>query len=250
MGRRELEENPLVSVIIPVYNGERFLAEAIDSVAAQTYRPIEIILVDDGSTDGSQAIAKSYPGVHYIHQENQGLAAALNHGVKLAGGDFLAFLDADDVWVGEKLSAQVATMKQHPNLDIVFGHMQRLYNPEPGSQAEREVTPEDESLPGYFKATALIRKESFWRVGLFDTSLKLGDFIDWYSRAKEEGLEEMMLPQVMLIRRIHAGNLSLREKDNRSDYIRIMKAALDRRRSKEAEDKPGMEADEGARDLK
>jgi glycosyltransferase involved in cell wall biosynthesis len=241
--------NNLVSVIIPVYNGERFLAEAIESVVAQTYRPLEIILVDDGSTDGSQAIAKSYPDVHYTYQLNQGLAAALNLGVKLAGGSFLAFQDADDLWVGEKLSSQMSIMDQQPDLDIVFGHLQRLYSPVIGSRADTAAYLKDESLPGYFKGTALIRRESFWRVGLFDTSLKLGDFIDWFSRAKEEGLKVMMLPRVMLIRRVHGDNLTFRQKDDRSDYIRIMKAALDRRRQKESQDKPEAGLEDGSQDL-
>jgi glycosyltransferase involved in cell wall biosynthesis len=238
MGDHGRKEKLLVSVIIPVYNGERFLAEAIESVAAQAYRPVEIIVVDDGSTDGSPAIAKKYPDVRYTYQSHQGLAAALNHGVKLAGGSFLAFLDADDLWVGEKLSVQMAVMDRQPDLDIVFGHFRRLYEPEISGGANPGIPHEDESLPGYFKGTALIRKDSFWRVGLFDTSLNLGDFIDWFSRAKEEGLRVLLLPQPLLVRRVHRENSSIRQKDRRSDYLRIMKAALDRRRRKENRERP------------
>ena len=229
------QARPLVSVIIPVYNGERFLAEAIESVVAQSYRPIEVVLIDDGSTDHSKEIANRYPEVRYSYQPNQGLATALNHGVRLARGSFLAFLDADDLWVGEKLSAQMAIMDQQPDLDIVFGHFQKLFTSAADSGAGSSI--EDEALPGYFKGTALIRKESFWRVGLFDVSLTLGDFIDWFSRAKSEELKVLLMPQVMLIRRVHAENSSLRNKDHQSDYLHIMKAALDRRRQKDSQEK-------------
>ncbi len=230
--------NNLVSIIIPVYNGERFLTDAIQSVLVQTYRPMEIIVVDDGSTDKSAMIAKSFPKVHYTYQLHQGLASALNHGVKIASGAFLSFLDADDMWIGEKLSAQMSIMDQNPEIDIVFGHHCRFYSSETGRLAEEKINPMDKPLPGYFKGTALIRRESFWRVGLFDTSLKLGDFIDWFSRANEQSLKIIMLPQVVLIRRVHRDNTSFRRKDNRSDYIHIIKAALDRRRQKKTPDEP------------
>jgi glycosyltransferase involved in cell wall biosynthesis len=232
------EKNNLISVIVPVYNGERFLAEALDSIVAQTFKPYEIVLIDDGSTDNSKAIALRYPEVKYTYQPNQGLAAALNLGISLAKGSYIAFLDADDFWVGEKLSAQMAYMLKDPELDIVFGHFQRLFSSEPDSDettGNRE-NPKNESLPGFFKGTALIRKRAFLEVGMFDTSLKLGDFIDWFSRAKTVGLKMEMLPQIMLIRRVHENSKSYRQKDNRSDYIHIMKAALDRRRLKESQE--------------
>jgi glycosyltransferase involved in cell wall biosynthesis len=230
--------NNLVSVIIPVYNGERFLADAIQSVLVQTFRPMEIIVVDDGSTDKSAIIAKSFPDLHYTYQLHQGLASALNHGVKIASGAFLSFLDADDMWVSEKLSSQMSIMDQNPDIDIVFGHHCRFNNSEIGSLAKEKINPLEKPLPGYFKGTALIRRESFWRIGLFDTSLKLGDFIDWFSRANEQHLKIIMLPEIVLLRRVHGDNTSFRRKDNRSDYIRIVKAALDRRRQKKTPEEP------------
>lgn len=238
----------LVSVVMPVYNGERFLAEAIDSVVRQNYRPLEIVLIDDGSTDGTKTIATGYPEVRYTHQPNQGLAAALNLGVKEARGAFLAFLDADDLWVDGKLELQIAMMNEHPGVDIVFGHFRRLYSPEIGNPAGSAGSAEEEPLPGYFKGTALIRTESFWRVGPFDTGLKLGDFIDWFSRAKAAGLVDMMLPEVTLIRRVHKDNKSYRQKDDRSDYLRIVKAALDRDRQRQSRDAANSDPKDGPQD--
>src|SRR5436853_749734 len=98
----------LVSVIIPVYNCEQYLAEAIQSVLAQTHPTIELIVVDDGSTDNSAAVAKSFAVVRYVFQRQGGPGAARNRGISLARGSFLAFLDADDVWVAGKLTRQLA----------------------------------------------------------------------------------------------------------------------------------------------
>src|SRR5213078_156464 len=110
------DEQPLVSVIIPVYNGARYLRAALESVFAQTYRPIEVIVVDDGSGDDSGVIAQSFPDVHFIHQENQGVAAARNHGFDAARGEFIAFLDQDDLWTPEKLKVQVNYLLNHPDV--------------------------------------------------------------------------------------------------------------------------------------
>src|SRR5262245_16865951 len=123
-----------ISVIIPVYNGERYLAEALVSVLAQTHPPTEIIVVDDGSTDTTAQIAQRYaPRIHYHFRPRgavSGAAAARNHGAYLAQGDYLAFLDADDVWLPDKLRLQMAAFAHDPALDQVFGHVQQFISPE------------------------------------------------------------------------------------------------------------------------
>lgn len=121
---------PKVSVIISVYNGERYLAEAIDSVLAQTYQDFELILIDDGSTDRTKEIIQSYPTIRYFYQENQGVAAARNLGVAQSRGDYLTFLDADDLWLPEKLALQIEAFAGNPHLDIVTGHIQQFVSPE------------------------------------------------------------------------------------------------------------------------
>src|SRR6187549_3720033 len=110
------EERPLVSIIVPVYNGERYLRAALESIFAQTYRPLEVIVVDDGSVDDSGVIAQSFPEVRYIRQENQGVAAARNHGIETARGEFYAFLDQDDLWTPEKLTVQISYLLNDPDL--------------------------------------------------------------------------------------------------------------------------------------
>ena len=116
-----MNQPKLASVIIPVYNGELYLAEALDSVFAQDYRPIEVIVVDDGSTDGTATVANEYSQVHYLHQPNQGPPVARNTGLSYCTGDLITLLDADDLWVPGKLSMQVAYLEAHPEAGCVIG---------------------------------------------------------------------------------------------------------------------------------
>ncbi len=215
-------------MIIPVYNYERYLAEAIESVAAQTYPHIEIIVVDDGSTDGSAAVAEHYAeSVRYFYQLNAGVAAALNRGVEMSHGSFLSFLDADDVWTPEKLERQMGAVNDPEiDIDMVFGHVEQFYSPELNRPSGSIGV-----MPGYSKGTLLVRRQSFARTGMFTKQFELGDFIEWYLRATEIGLKSIMLPQVVMRRRIHARNMGIRQRDHRADYLRILKASLDRRRA-------------------
>ena len=230
-----MRNNQLISAIIPVYNGEKYLEEAIQSVSLQNYRPVEIIVVDDGSTDGSSAIAKKIKEVQYHFQPFSGLPTALNAGIKLARGDFFAFLDADDIWMRNKLSAQMTTLRKDPDLDMVLGHVQEFLSPELSGDQANKLHVKPGKNPGYFKGALLIRKASFFRVGLFDTRWVVGDFIDWYKRALEKNLKSLMLPEAVFMRRVHLDNMMLRERDAQKDYARILKEALDRQRLKSAD---------------
>lgn len=225
-----MEKNPLVSVVIPLYNGEKYLAEAIESVLAQTYSSIELIVVDDGSTDGSADIVKGYTSVHYYFQPNQGLGAARNRGIDLAQGRFLAFLDADDIWDKDKLMCQMKAFDNTHGLDMVFGHVIQFISPELDENKKSSTNYSGEIIPGYIAGTLLIKRESFFRIGYFATHWRVGEFIDWYTKAIEKGLNSFTIPEVVMRRRIHADNMGIREYDSRGDYVRILKASLDRRR--------------------
>lgn len=224
-----MQSQPLVSVIIPVYNCECYLAQAIESVLAQTYQPIELIVVDDGSTDGSAEVAQQFtPHVRYHRQANSGTAVARNRGVTLARGSFLAFLDADDVWVADKLARQLAAFRDTPDLDMVFGHVRQFYSRE----GQLDDSPAG-TMPGYSAIAMLIKRESFQQAGPFDTRWQVGEFIDWYAKAMDAGLRSRMLPDVVALRRIHATNQGITQRPARTDYARILKAALDRRRQQQ-----------------
>ncbi|HNG96268.1 MAG TPA: glycosyltransferase family A protein [Acidobacteriota bacterium] len=225
--------NPsLISVVIPVYNGELYLAEAIQSVLDQAYQPLEIIVVDDGSTDRSVEIAAGFPHVQVVSQPKAGPGAARNTGVQTATGNWLAFLDADDVWTRQKLIRQLAAFEQDPELDVVFGYVQQFVSPELGDEVRTRLKCPPNPMPGLHPGTMLIKRKSFFQIGLLNSALVLGDFLDWHGRATDAGLKMLMLDEVVMCRRLHTTNLTLREKALQTDYVKMLKSTLDRRRAR------------------
>jgi len=220
-----------VSVIVPVYNGERYLREAIDSVLGQTRIADEIIAVDDGSTDGTARIVLSYGSrVRYIRQENQGAGAAFNMGIRHAAGSLLGFIGADDLWSPRKLELQSRAFQGQPEVDMVFGYTENFITPELDAAARARLRASETPEPGYHQGCMLIKRISLDQVGLMVTQYTVGEFVDWYARAREAGLKSVMLQDVVYRRRLHASNLGVREKDARQDYAHILKASLDRKR--------------------
>jgi|SRR5271157_91949 len=213
---------PLVSVIVPVFNGARFVREALDSIFMQTHRPVEAIVVDDGSTDATGEVLDQFgPRVRRAYQTHSGQSEARNRGVELATGRYLAFLDADDLWPVEKLAAQVAILEQDPECDLLFGHVQ---------QFRQNAGGESEPMPGHVPGTLMVRRDTWLRVGPLRSDVKVGEFLDWILRARQQGMRERMDGRVWLRRRLHEDNLGVRERDARGDYLRLLKDAMDRRR--------------------
>jgi glycosyltransferase involved in cell wall biosynthesis len=224
-----MSQNKLISVIIAVYNCESYLSAAIDSILEQDYQSLEIIVVDDGSTDNTNNIIKNYPSLRYIFQEHTGPATAKNTGIKAARGDYLAFLDADDLWLPNKLTSQMAEFRKNPDLDMVFGHVQQFYSPDVKEQVEAKIYCPKDPVPGFSTVTLLIKRDSFLKVGFLHE--QKGQFIDWFARAQENGLKSLLLPDVVTKRRLHLNNYGIHAKDKYIDYVRILKAAIERRRN-------------------
>ncbi len=224
--------SPRVSVVIPVHNGEQYLAEAIESVLEQTSPPFEVLVVDDGSTDASAALADRYrPQVRCTSQPHAGAGSARNRGIALTSGEYLAFLDADDLWAPTKLARQIAEIVSDPTIDLVFGHMRHFVSQDldPIEAACLRCPPE--AQPGYHCGAMLARRTALRRVGPFREDLRVGEFVDWIARAREHRLREAMLTGVVLSRRLHATNLSRQDMLDRRDFARVVKASLDRRRA-------------------
>ena len=224
-------ENPLVSVIIPVYHGGRHLRAALESVFAQTYRAFEVVVVDDGSVDDSGIIAQSFPEVRYIHQTNQGVAAARNHGIEAAQGEFLAFLDQDDLWKPEKLEIQVNYFLSHP--DSGYTLTQQQYFLDQGTTLPAWFKKELFSTvhTGWVLGTLVVRRTAFEQVGNFATGYSAANDSDWFFRAKAAGIPMAVLPELLLLKRIHDANDSGRAKEILSELLRVVKTSLDRQRS-------------------
>ncbi|HEY9693247.1 MAG TPA: glycosyltransferase family A protein [Oculatellaceae cyanobacterium] len=219
----------LVSVIIPVYNGELYLAEAIESVLAQTYQQIEIIVIDDGSTDRTAEIAQGFSLVQYYYQSNSGTGTARNYGVNISQGEFLAFLDADDIWVENKLTLQMQAFKNHPELDIIFGQVQQFYSPGLPENMKNKIFCDRRLMPGCIPSAMLIKRNAFFHVGEFEGQWQTREFATWYIRATELNLTMLMLPELVTKRRIHQNNKGVKG-EFISDYVKILKAYIDRKR--------------------
>ena len=224
--------NPLISVMIGAYNAAPYLGEAIESVFAQDYEPIELIVVDDGSTDGTADVARGFAQVHVIQQENGGNGAARNRAVENASGELYAFLDADDRFTPGKLTLQKAELDADPGLDIVFGHVREFLSPELDEDTRAGLRPPaPEPMPWTAPNLMLVRRESFERVGPFTTAVRVGVTVDWFARAAEAGLRYSILPDVVLERRLHTQNNGLRESASRSQYLEVIRQAMERRRA-------------------
>jgi glycosyltransferase involved in cell wall biosynthesis len=227
-----MKEALKISVIIPVYNSEKYILESLQSIFNQTYKPFEVIVIDDGSMDNSAEIIKQFSEINYYYKEHSGIGASLNVGLNKATGDLIAFLDADDYWALDKLEKQVAYLMSNSDKEVVYGYHQRFYTKSLEELTTSELADTQRILPGYFKAALLAKKEVFKKVGLFDESIRIGDFLDWYRRASDLGLNMGMISEVVFYRRIHGENSSLKNNVYIADYVKIMKASMDRRRGK------------------
>lgn len=225
---------PLISCIVPVHNGERYLAEALDSIVAQTYRDIEVIVADDGSTDGSRAIAEGHgPRVRWVSQPPAGPAATRNLGLRAARGDLVAFLDADDRWHPEKLARQTARLARRPELDLSLTHVQLFWD-DPGCDEARRYRdhPRAGGVPGFATTTLLARRRTFELVGPLDPALWFADSVDWFLRARERGVQVEVLDEVLAFHRMHGANLTRRRQEaSRQEFLRVVRAGLARRRA-------------------
>jgi glycosyltransferase involved in cell wall biosynthesis len=229
------DEPQRTSVIVPCYNAAAYLADAIDSILRQNRPPNEIIVVDDGSVDASAAIVGGRFGsrVRYHLQPHQGISAARNSGVRLAEGNCIAFLDADDLWPPRSLGGRLARLEAAAEIDCVYGRTEQFISPEidPARRATLHCPPGAHA--GRVAGAMLVRRSVFDRIGYFDPGLKVGETMDWVARFDERGLVIAMIDDVVLRRRIHTTNTVIRERHRQTDYLKILKASLDRRRKQE-----------------
>lgn len=198
-----------VSVVIPVKNAERYLAQAIDSILAQTRQPQEIIVVDGNSTDESRSIAASYSHVRCIDQNGQGLADAWNTGIEAAQSDLIAFLDSDDLWTANKLEVQVNYLAHHTEVECLVARVKFFL--EAGSSIPHGFRPEllEGDYIGHIPGNLVARKTLFDTFGKFDTELDLASDVEWFCQAKDQKISMDIIPEVLLHKRVHETNFSL-----------------------------------------
>ena len=211
---------PLISVIIPTYNCAHYLGDAIESAFSQDYPRLEIIVVDDGSTDDTATLLATFgERLRKTHQSNGGIGSARNTGLTLASGEFIAYLDADDLYVPGKLTRQMACFDADPELDADFAATLAVDTSRP--------------LAAPMASTTLIKRQALERVGPWSTELTVGTDLDWYARVQEKLVKCLMLDEVLLHRRVHRTNTNLVHAADKNERLHVIKAMLDRRRAQQ-----------------
>lgn len=233
----------LISVIIPAYNAEKFVLDAIHSVLQQDFQPLEILLIDDGSTDDTVALVKrEAPQVKIIQQANAGVAAARNTGLRHATGDYICFLDADDGWFPGKLEAQVDYLRLHPEVSVVY-HKWHVWKPDengifnPPQRAENPVPGEiDPALSGWIyprllldcvvhTSTVMMRREIARDIGFFDTALDTGEDYDFWLRVSRK-FQIHKLTGTYSFYRVASGSLTTGAPKSQNNEYNVIKRAL------------------------
>lgn len=217
---------------MPVFNGEKYVKEALDSIFCQTYKNFEVICIDDGSTDNSLSILESFGDkITILKSINCGASEARNKGLRIAKGEYIAFLDADDLWVENKLELQIKKLEENPDLDILFTNMQCFISPELSDEVKKLRYCPPGVTPGQIPSSVILHKSLFEKVGYFDPRFKNGQFVDWLVRAKDKGLMIGLVEETLLLRRIHETNIGVRERaDSSNDYLKIIRESLERKK--------------------
>ena len=217
--------DPLISVIVVTYNRAHFLKDALDSIQRQTFRDYEIILVDDGSTDNTKEIAEKYEEIRYIYQEHGGISKARNTGVKAARGQWIAFLDSDDLWKEEKLQKQVDYITVHPDCRIVYTRCSNFTDIPEDKLEERQKILLQTNIK-WCLPSALIDAKLFDEIGMFDEKMPYSEDTDWIFRLKFYKVSmDHCLDEILYLRRVHGSNISNARAEIDSSDVR--KLALD-----------------------
>lgn len=217
----------MVSVLIPSYNAGCFLPQALDSVLAQTYTDLEILVVDDGSEDDTAQVAARYPQVRYIRNEHRGISATRNLALSHARGELIAFLDADDLWLPEKLEKQVAYLAAHPECQLVFTEVKNFYDGDRANMTPRQAQLMDAKLE-YALPTCCAYADLYRRYGGYREDYAYGEDTYWITRLRAAGVKmHHCIPEPLYLRRIHSGNISLtHRKVEQKDILTLMAQAL------------------------
>jgi glycosyltransferase involved in cell wall biosynthesis len=216
-----------VSVVVAAYNAQAYIAEAVESVLGQTISPDEVIVIDDGSTDGTRNALRPFGDrITLLAQNNSGQAVAVNKALAIAQGELIGFCDADDLWTPRKLELQLALLDRQNEIEAAFGKVEQFVSPDVPDDHRERLSPTVAIMPGELKQCMLIRRTALERAGPFDESLPATFFIAWLGRAKQNGLKSAHVDDIVVRRRLHLGNggRTNTEAQNRETLLALRKA--------------------------
>ncbi len=223
-------KNPLVSVLIAAYNSEKFIDEALQSVWNQTYGNYEVIVVNDGSTDNTLAALEQWQEkITIINKSNGGISSARNAALAVSRGSIIAFLDADDIWLPNKLEEQLRFLEHNPDITVVFSWAQNVLHPI--FQGPTQTTPSSSVIPAHIPSNCMAKREVFDQIGTFNETVALGEFTEWYGRVVNAKIGIGSVPSLLVLRRIHGENIGIKEKHRFNDYLHILKKKINSQQS-------------------
>jgi glycosyltransferase involved in cell wall biosynthesis len=224
-------QNSNISVVVVTRNRAHYLTKALHSIFAQTHLPSQVIVIDGHSSDETQEVVKKWAGVQYVLQNGLGLASARNQALQLCTGEWVAFLDSDDSWHPEKLARQYAQFCDKPTLDVCLCRVQ-LYLQE-GTTPRGGISHQQQELvkAGLTPGAVLMRQSVVEKIGLFDENLQIACDSDWFARLIDSTLEKLLLPEILLYKRIHTHNLSANVQQYRSEVLQMLKRSIARKKT-------------------
>lgn len=208
-----MTNNPLISVMMPTYNNGKYIKQAIESIYAQKYDNIEIIVIDDGSTDNTKELLKQYKDIKYFYIEHKGISFARNIALENSKGEYIAFCDSDDYWLPEKINTQIQYFKDHPECEIVFTKYENIFENDELKKNKRAMHEKliENSFKQYLPSTVL-RKDLFDRFGAFDENFSGIEDAEFIYRISMKGINvKHYIDKVFYIRRIHGNNITLQQ---------------------------------------
>ncbi|MDB4906514.1 MAG: hypothetical protein JWO05_1298 [Gemmatimonadetes bacterium] len=226
----ELERDRDVSVVLAVRNGARLVADAIESILAQTATPREIIVVDGASHDETRDIAARYPLVRVMAQRSTGIGGAWNEGIEASAGATIAFLSHDDIWLPEKLHAQLAHLAGAPHSPGCVTHV--VHELLPGTECPPAFRAGllGRPVPGWIMESLLVRRGVFDLVGRFDSQMRIGEDTDWFARARDKGVMLDVLSGCLVRKRVHGANITLTQSDAPGVLLDVLRRSIARKR--------------------
>ncbi len=216
-----MTNKPIISVMMPTYNNAKYIKQAIESIYAQNYDNIEIIVVDDGSTDNTKEIVQQYKDIKYFYIEHKGISVARNTALENAKGEYIAFLDSDDYWLPNKLNTQMQYFKDHPDCEIVFTKYENFFEDEKLKTNKRAM--HEKMMEKFLKQylpSSIIKKELFEKYGTFGENFSgVEDTVFLYRLLKKGVSISHIILKVFYIRRIHGQNATLNYSQETVKYI-------------------------------
>jgi glycosyltransferase involved in cell wall biosynthesis len=233
---RTVSDEPLVTLIIPAYQAERFLHDALQSARAQTYGALEVIVVDDGSTDGTAAVTALFPEVVCLRLDtNEGSPVARNAGFQRARGEFIAFLDADDLMTPDRIAVQARWLEEHPECGCVLARQEPFFESGATLPAVESVT-DLQGDPVVLLSAPMVRRSAIESVGGFDVSYRVVEDLDFLRRLVAAGVTVKVLDEILVRRRFHGANLSYDGDAIRQGMLRTVRSQIKGERAHRRDD--------------